>query len=239
MTATTSNFAPINMDRLQRCIIETASNEWLPSPAQGVWRKPLEREGAEQGQVTSIVRYDAGTFFPEHSHPQGEEIFVLSGVFEDENGSYPAGTYLRNPPGSSHTPGSTVGCELLVKLNMFDMNDQQQVVLDTSSTDWLPGLVDGLSVMPLHEFASEDSAEHTALVRWQTGTRFSTHRHMGGEEILVLEGTFEDEFGRYPTGTWVRSPHNSKHQPFSNEGCLILVKVGHLARLLDDTSLEK
>jgi anti-sigma factor ChrR (cupin superfamily) len=122
---------------------------------------------------------------------------------------------------------------------MFDMNDQQQIVLDTSNADWLPGLVDGLSVMPLHEFASEDSAEHTALVRWQTGTRFSTHRHMGGEEILVLEGTFEDEFGRYPTGTWVRSPHNSKHQPFSNEGCLILVKVGHLARLLDDTSLDK
>ncbi len=219
------------MDRKQRCVIETASNEWLPSPSKGVWRKPLEREAAEHGQVTSIVKYEPDTFFPAHSHPSGEEIFVLSGVFEDENGSYPAGSYLRNPPGSSHTPGSSVCCELLVKLNMFDLQDQKQIALNTHKAAWLPGLVDGLTVMPLHEFASDDFAEHTALVRWQTGTHFSPHRHMGGEEIFVLEGTFEDEYGRYPTGTWMRSPHDSTHQPFSNEGCLILVKVGHLSRL--------
>lgn len=229
----TNNFIPINMDREQRCVIDTASDDWLPSPASGVWRKPLEREAAEHGQVTSIVRYDPGTFFPAHTHPFGEEIFVLKGVFEDENGSYPAGTYLRNPPGSSHTPGSSVGCELLVKLNMFDKNDQQQLVINTHNDVWLPGLVDGLTVMPLHEFASEHFAEHTALVRWQTGTYFSPHRHMGGEEILVLDGTFQDEYGQYPTGTWVRSPHDSTHQPFSEEGCLILVKVGHLSRLAD------
>ncbi|SIS68844.1 cupin domain-containing protein [Neptunomonas antarctica] len=235
--ATVSNFTPTNMDRLQRCVIETAKCEWLPSPSKGVWRKPLEREAAEHGQVTSIVRYEPGTFFSAHTHTQGEEIFVLSGIFEDENGSYPAGTYLRNPPGSSHTPGSSVGCELWVKLNMFDMHDQEKVVLNTHEASWLPGLVDGLTVMPLHNFTSEATsamtAEHTALVRWQKGTHFSPHRHMGGEEIFVLEGTFEDEFGQYPTGTWIRSPHESKHQPFSDEGCLILVKVGHLARLAD------
>ena len=227
MTANTSvDFIPINMDRKQRCVIKTAEAPWLTSPIQGVWRKPLEREAAEQGQVTSIVCYEADTFFSAHSHPAGEEIFVLSGIFEDENGSYPAGTYLRNPPGSSHTPRSTSGCELLVKLNMFDMDDQEQIVLNTHQTPWLPGLVEGLTVMPLHNFVSE----HTALVRWQPGTHFSPHQHLGGEEILVLEGIFEDEFGQYPTGTWMRSPHQSKHQPFNNEGCLILVKVGHLIK---------
>jgi len=79
-------------------------------------------------------------------------------------------------------------------------------------------------VMPLSEFG----ATHTALVRWAPGTRFNPHRHYGGEEIYVLEGVFEDEFGRYPAGTWLRSPHLSAHQPFSREGCIILVKVGHL-----------
>ena len=50
----------------------------------------------------------------------------------------------------------------------------------------------------------------------------------GYEEIYVLEGVFEDEFGSYPTGTWMRSPHLSAHRPFSNTGCTILVKTGHL-----------
>jgi anti-sigma factor ChrR (cupin superfamily) len=70
--------------------------------------------------------------------------------------------------------------------------------------------------------------EHTALVRWAPGTVFQPHAHFGGEEILVLEGVFEDEFGRYPSGTWMRSPHGSRHRPFSRGGALIWVKVGHL-----------
>ena len=65
-------------------------------------------------------------------------------------------------------------------------------------------------------------------MRWDPGTEFHPHMHMGGEEILVLEGTFSDEHGDYPAGTWMRSPHASEHQPFSREGCLIYVKVGHL-----------
>ena len=78
--------------------------------------------------------------------------------------------------------------------------------------------------MPLHEFRTE----HTALVRWAPGTYFNPHRHYGGEEILVVEGVFEDEHGRYPAGSWLRSPHLSMHKPFSKEGCIILVKTGHL-----------
>ena len=75
---------------------------------------------------------------------------------------------------------------------------------------------------------AEFSTKHTALVRWAPETKFNPHRHYGGEEILVLEGVFEDEFGKYPAGTWMRSPHMSAHHPFSIEGCLILVMTGHL-----------
>ncbi|MEL6688355.1 MAG: cupin domain-containing protein, partial [Pseudomonadota bacterium] len=59
-------------------------------------------------------------------------------------------------------------------------------------------------------------------------TYFQPHTHFGGEEILVLQGMFSDETGDYPAGSWLRSPHMSRHTPFSKEGCLIYVKTGHL-----------
>ena len=214
----------LNMDRAQRCVIDTAALQWESSPAPGVWRKKLEREAAESGQVTSIVLYDAGTHFAEHGHPGGEEIFVLDGVFEDEHGSYPAGSYLRNPIGFRHAPKSTQGCTIFVKLNMFKQEDVEPVNINMHTTAWLPGSVDGLSVMPLHAHG----VESTALVRWQAGTQFNRHTHPGGEEIYVIDGVFADEHGRYPCGTWLRNPSDSTHQPFSDQGCTILVKVGHL-----------
>jgi len=97
-------------------------------------------------------------------------------------------------------------------------------VIDTARAQWRQGLVRGLSVLPL----AEHGTEHSALVRWAPGTRFQPHRHWGGEEIFVLDGVFSDEHGHYPAGSWLRSPHLSQHQPFSEEGCLILVKTGHL-----------
>jgi anti-sigma factor ChrR (cupin superfamily) len=113
---------------------------------------------------------------------------------------------------------------IFVKLCDQDPMDSERVVVDTRTTDWRPGLVEGLEVLPLHSFGTQ----HTALVRWAPRTYFNLHRHYGGEEILVLEGVFSDEHGDYPAGTWLRSPHLSQHQPFSQSGCLILVKVGHL-----------
>jgi len=214
----------INSDYSQRAVVQSQDLPWVDSPAPGIQRKMLERDGGEVARATSIVRYAPGSSFPSHLHELGEEVLVLDGDFVDESGRYGAGAYLKNPPGSSHAPGSVGGCTLLVKLRHMDPQDAQAVRIDTGATAWLPGLVPGLSVMPLSEFG----ATHTALVRWAPGTRFNPHRHYGGEEIYVLEGVFEDEFGRYPAGTWLRSPHLSAHQPFSREGCIILVKVGHL-----------
>ncbi len=64
------------MDRSLRVAIETADLPWEESPARGVWRKKLEREAAESGQVTSVVRYGPDSRFSAHTHPRGEEIFV-------------------------------------------------------------------------------------------------------------------------------------------------------------------
>ena len=215
----------VNADFNARVAIDTRNMPWIASPQAGVERKMLDRVGDEVARATSIVRYAPGSAFAPHTHDLGEEFLVLAGTFEDDQGAYPAGTYVRNPPGSRHRPFSTAGCEIFVKLRQFQAGDDARVVIATSQAAFRPGLVPGLTVLPLHEYGSE----HVALVRWAPGTRFQVHTHWGGEEILVLEGTFSDEYGDYPAGSWLRSPHLSRHQPFSDEGCLIYVKVGHLA----------
>lgn len=213
----------LNSDFDQRVVQSAHDAVWTPSPLSGVERRMLDRIGAELARATSIVRYAAGSRFERHVHGGGEEIFVLNGVFSDEHGDYPAGTYLRNPPGTSHAPFSRGGCTLFVKLWQFAADDLEPVHIDTSKAAWHPGLVAGLSVMPLHEH----DGVSTALVRWAAHTRFNTHTHPGGEEILVLEGVFRDEHGEYAAGTWLRSPRGSRHAPYTGaEGALIYVKVG-------------
>ncbi|MEW6612429.1 MAG: cupin domain-containing protein [Pseudomonadota bacterium] len=216
----------LHANLLERVVLDTHALPWEPSPSPGVQRRRLDRLGGESGRATSIVRYDAGAAFPAHAHPAGEEILVLDGVFSDEHGDYPAGTYLLNPPGTRHAPFTRDGCTLFVKLRQHDGPERQQVCLDTQALDWLPGVAPGLSVKPLYSQAG--FPENVALVRWEPGTEFHRHVHPGGEEILVLEGVFEDELGSYPAGTWLRNPHMSVHTPFSREGCIIHVKVGGL-----------
>jgi anti-sigma factor ChrR (cupin superfamily) len=213
----------LNMDFSKPVAINTQDLKWEPSPKSGVWRKPLAREEAERGHATSIVRYDAGAKFSKHEHPQGEEILVLEGTFSDETGDYPAGSYFRNPEGSSHAPFSKDGCVILVKLHQFQDDDSQQVFIDTATSNWLPGQ-GGLKVLPLHSHHGES----TALVKWPAGERFVSHVHPGGEEIYVISGEFIDEYGHYPAGTWIRSPHMSRHHPYVEHETLIFVKVGHL-----------
>lgn len=216
-----------NLDFEKRIVINADEHQWVASPAKGVWRKQFERAAAESGRVSSIVRYDAGSSFKPHAHPKGEEILVLEGIFSDENGDYPAGTYLRNPPGSHHAPFSKNGCVIFVKLEQFHSDDCMQITIKPEQRSWLPGN-GNLMVAPLHDHLGE----HTALVKWPKDEHFHPHKHFGGEEILVLDGVFEDEHGCYPQNSWIRSPHNSEHDPFTHEGSLIFVKVGHLSPAL-------
>ena len=211
------------MDFTKNVTINTSRQDWVKSPAKGVWRKPLAREDAERGHATSFVKYEPGAKFSAHGHPKGEEILVLEGVFSDESGDYPAGTYFRNPEGYSHAPYSKEGCVLFVKLHQFQKDDNRKVCIDTNTAIWQQG-IGGLEVMPLHEHKGES----VALVKWPAGEKFQPHTHFGGEEILVLSGEFIDEHGRYPAGSWIRSPHMSQHCPFVEQETVILVKVGHL-----------
>ena len=218
----------LNSDFSLPAVVRTASMDWQPSPGTGVWRKRLELcGGVESGRVTSIVRYDAGSRFPPHEHPDGEEILVLEGTFADEHGSYPAGTFLLNPDGFRHAPRSDDGCVLLVKLRQYPGSDRGHRVVDSSTAAWQQSDTPGREVLPLYD--DPGFPECMRLVRLAPGTRVPEHEHPGGEEVYVMSGSIADEQGFYEQGTWLRFPHGSRHQPFSNEGCTLYVKTGHLS----------
>ena len=216
----------LNDNFSERVVVYPEQHQWQGSPMPGVERMMLDRIGDEKARATSLVRYAANSRFSEHQHIGGEEIYVLEGTFADEHGEYPAGTYIRNPIGTKHSPRvGADGALIFVKLQQFSCHDQCQLRLDCHQQAWRPGLVPGLSVMPLHDF----EGEHIALVKWAPHTQFNPHQHFGGEEIFVIEGKFCDEYGHYPKGTWIRNPHLSAHTPYTGaEGAIIYVKVGHL-----------
>ncbi len=214
----------INADLSLPVHVDTTALDWVPSPSPGVDRRMLDRDGDEVARATSVVRYAPGSEFPTHTHGGGEEFLVLDGVFSDEHGDFPAGTYVRNPVGSSHAPRTGPGCTILVKLRQMDPADQTQVTVDTNGGDWVEGDVPGLFRMPLHEFGTE----RVWLTKMGAGCVARPHDHPGGEEVFVLEGSVEDETGLHPKGTWFRLPPGSSHSPRTEEGCLLWVKTGHL-----------
>lgn len=218
----------LNADFSQRVVIRPEDHVWTNSPAAGVARMMLDRIGEEVARATTIVRFSPDSAFDAHTHGGGEEYLVLDGVFSDENGDYPAGTYVRNPIGTRHSPRiGPEGATILVKLHQFAPDDRRQVVIDTRRAAFGPGSAPGLSEILLHEVPGE----RVRLVRFAPGTRLPCHTHRGGAELYVLEGRFADEDGSYGPGTWQRSPDGSAHAPWSEEGCLLWIKSGHLPTL--------
>lgn len=213
----------LNMDFTQFVAIDTTTMDWVASPKQGVWRKPLAREEAERGHATSIVRYDPGASFDSHNHPSGEEILVLEGTFSDHTGDFHAGTYFRNPEGFKHSPFSKQGCTILVKLHQMQAQDKERRAIDTSNGEWLSP-VPGIRVQMLHEYASE----RVVLVEVKAGTTSPHHRHDRGEEIYIIKGSFTDQFGHWQAGTWLRYPPGSEHTLVHEEDTLLWTKLGHL-----------
>lgn len=216
----------VRADFSRKEIVRLAEAEWVPSPQSGVTRLMLDRMGGEIARATSLVRFEPGSHFPFHVHGGGEEILVIEGSLADEHGVYPAGTYLRDPVGTSHAPYTKEGCTLFVKLWQFSPDDTLRTVIDTRSQHWIRAGRDGMGAVPLHDF----DGESTYLIRLWPGLQLERNFHPGGEEILVLEGVFCDEDGTYPAGSWIRSPVGSTHTPYTEEGCVLFVKEGHLSQ---------
>jgi len=220
----------INGDLSRRVSVDSTRMDWSPSPSGTVWRKRLHLVGPpEAGQVTSIVRYDAASSFHAHDHPEGEEILVLEGVFSDEHGDWPRGTYLLNPEGFRHAPFSRDGCVLFVKLRQFPGRDRAHVVVETENEPWQPSEAAGIEIKPL--YAQTGFSDTVRLERWAAGAAPGTLDYPAGAELYVLAGAFADEAGEYGAGTWLRLPAGSQHAPRSGGGCTLYVKRGGLRYL--------
>ena len=173
----------VHGDLGKRAFADTRQMEWSPSPSGTVWRKRVHLVCApEAGQVTAVVRYDADSSFPEHDHPEGEEILVLEGVFSDERGDWKAGSYQLNPETFRHSPFSREGCLLFVKLRQYEGAGRKHVALRTHQIRWMPSGIDGSEIKPL--YADPTFAESTRLERWLAGTSPGKHFADGGFDRL-------------------------------------------------------
>jgi len=216
----------VNADFTQRVVIATDALPWIPSPQAGVERRLLDRIGGEVARATSLVRYAKASAFPAHQHGLGEEFLVLEGVFSDEHGDYPTGTYVRNPPGSRHTPRTEPGCTILVKLRQMQLAEAARVVIDTSAAIWQPAGAPGLSRLPLYD--APDAGERVALERLAPGSHVAEVDCPDGEEIFLLSGGLRDDYGSYGAGTWIRNPAGFRRRLESPDGATYWVKRGHL-----------
>jgi anti-sigma factor ChrR (cupin superfamily) len=221
----------INADFSRRVAVHAARLPWVPSPMAGVERRMLDRIGDEVARATSIVRYAAGSRFSPHTHGGGEEFLVLDGVFQDEHGDYPAGSYVRNPPTSRHTPGSSPGCTLLVKLWQFDPEDRKEIRLTTVGLRYegAPNRP-GVEWLPLFH----DDGEDVRLEKWAPGAAVTLDTS-GGAELLVMQGGFDESGEHFEPLSWLRLPTSSMLQATAGpQGCRLWIKTGHLRTIRGD-----
>lgn len=215
----------INANFDERVVLHADEIEWRDSPMPGVSRRPLDRIGDEVARATTIVRYQPRSSFSAHTHDGGEEFIVLEGVFQDEHGDFPAGSYIRNPPTSRHTPGSEAGCVIFVKLWQFDPEDRTHVRLDVTRIGAVPdGDRPGVAITPLFK----DRHEDVRLEHWSANTR-SGFLADGGAEIFVLDGEISESGDRLHRHSWVRVPDGGTVSlETSGEPARIWIKSGHL-----------
>lgn len=212
----------LNADFTKRVVVHSEDEAWLASPMAGVDRRMLDRIGGEVARATTIVRYAPGSKFSAHTHTGGEEFIVLEGVFQDEHGDYPAGTYVRNPPTTSHTPGSDEGCTIFVKLWQFDMDDRNQFRKDMAAE--LAAAENGIARVELHR----DDREVVTYMVADSGARI-VHRASGGIEVLVLEGSVTEGGKVLKRGSWLRLPDGEVFAAeVGPDAAKIWMKTGHL-----------
>lgn len=215
----------IHADLSLPALVRADALAWVPSPLPGVERRMIERDGDEVARATSIVRYAPGSRFPRHVHDRGEEFLVLDGVFSDEHGDYPAGAYVRNPPGTAHAPSSAEGCTIFVKLRQMDAEGEPAVTIDTRALTWQPTAWPGHASKPLHV----SKREIVTVERLDPGARLPQRATGGGEELLVLAGRLESaRHGTLGPLAWSRDAAPSAEALDSPDGAVLWVKRGHL-----------
>lgn len=215
----------VNGDFTKRVMLHSDSIDWEDSPMKGVDRRRLDRIDNEADRVTTIVRYAPDSSFSPHIHTGGEEFIVLDGIFEDDYGDWPTGSYIRNPPTSKHQPGSKGGCVIFVKLAQFQEDDRTFIHADLNKL----GSVNeadrpGVRVSPLFK----DEHEDVRLEYWEANTTVEFDA-AGGAEFLVLDGGFTESGDELRKESWLRVPINTLvTAQTGGHGAKVWIKSGHL-----------
>lgn len=218
----------INAEFDQRVVVHSEAMDWLDSPIAGVSRRPLDRVGGEVARATSIVRYEANSQFSPHVHTGGEEFVVLDGVFQDEHGDFPVGSYIRNPPESKHQPGSEAGCVIFVKLWQFEPEDRIHVRLNTHFMQATPHKdLPGIGVTSLYK----DDFEEVSMLTFEPGAQIKIDVE-NGAELLVLNGELAEGSDTLVKNSWLRVPVGSSIDAKAGaSGASVWMKKNHLNRV--------
>jgi hypothetical protein len=235
----------LNSDKAVALHVDSDELTWTrasQATGGGVWRKMLERKGAEVARATTIVRFDPHQEFPRHTHDGGEEFIVLSGTWHDDYGAFPAYSYVRNYIGSSHTPKiKEDGCTILVKLRQMSKTREEP---ETKSWS-LPALADlklqkeRARVQKFPLFSSP--LERTYAIYFPKLTKnevLPIPPH--GCEMFMLDGSFTSSIGTttsyrtHSKWSWTRlpnpasSPQNLSISTDHDDGAYVWIKEGHL-----------
>ncbi len=227
INANFKSFAAINFD----------ASKYISSPSFGVNRFMLDRIGDEKARATTIVEYQPNSRFPEHEHIGGEEFIVLKGTFKDQFGEFPAGTYVRNPIGSKHSPWvDDDGCVIMVKLLQMADTGEGTTPLHVNLANDEGESTDFGSV--LHMYQNDQTGERVQMVRIRPGCLFSTDDlSTTGEELFVYQGslttTGTDSAEDYVEWGWMRFPVGPPLDQRINlaagkYGACVFRKTGHL-----------
>lgn len=245
----------LNAQFTELTVVHAAKQAFVASPMPDVRRKRLELFGPqESGRVTSVVEYAPKSKFRSHPHPQGEEILVLDGVFQDEHARYPAGTFALNPEGFEHAPFSEEGCTLLVKLRQSP-GERAHVRTEVTAPDaaWrLLGSPSGgdtqTRVIALCDQRKEGFPEAILLVDVAAGEEARLDALTGAQdpelpdpladdralvELFVVEGECEIAGVALSQHSWLRAParlvRNSALRGASSPAthARVYVKMGH------------
>ena len=133
------------------------------------------------------------------------------GFSRTSTATFPAGCYIRNPPTSSHTPGSTTGCTIFVKLWQFDPNDRTHLRIDTGKGKFVADHDrNGVELCRLFQ----DSRERVRLERWAPNAQVE-FAVPGGIELMVLDGGFSEGGESFVAQSWLRLPSAPRCKPLS------------------------
>ena len=224
----------LHADRTRVALVHGATLPWLSSPEPGVERRLLERAGGEVALATSIVRYAPHSRFAAHEHALGEEFLVLEGTFSDEHGHYPAGTYVRNPPGSRHAPFSDAGCVIFVKLRQMHPTDRHAVRAFVHDRVW-----QRVSAMRAVCVLHQADGRVVQLERLAPGGELALGGAADAQELFVVDGTallHDSAVAPLQRWSWLRRPQGAAARVSAPVGALLWTQRGHLPLAAEQAS---